>query len=104
MTTKDYHPQPIDTVGLVLSDALQDLTERLAENNHDTWAITRLDAGWCWGPRRDDERKEHQDLVPYAELSEEEKNVDRATVTATLKAVLALGYRIEGPSTTPPRR
>jgi hypothetical protein len=32
--------------------------------------------------------------VPYEELSESEKIFDRNTAMGTLKAVLALGYRI----------
>jgi hypothetical protein len=33
-------------------------------------------------------------LVPYEELPESEKFYDRAVVTETLKAALALGFRI----------
>jgi len=33
--------------------------------------------------------------VPYAELSELEKDYDRKTAVETLRAILKLGYRIE---------
>ena len=46
-------------------------------------------------PRRDDARKEHPNLVPYEELSEADKDYDRATAMETIKAILSLGYRIE---------
>jgi hypothetical protein len=89
-----YQPHPIDTAKIALPPELLALKERLAEHTHDTWALRRLADGWRYGPHRDDARKEHPGLVPYAQLSEAEKEYDRATALETLKAVLALGYRI----------
>lgn len=90
-----YKPQPIDTSGVTLPEELLKLTERLAENAHDNWARQRIAEGWTYGPRRDDNAKEHPDLVPYRELPESEKEYDRRAAMETLKAILALGYRIE---------
>jgi RyR domain len=90
-----YEPRPIDTSKVKLSAELQDLTEQLAENAHDNWARRRLSEGWTWGARRDDAAKKHPDLVPYGELSEAEKHYDRDTAMETLRAIIALGYRIE---------
>jgi hypothetical protein len=92
-----YQPQPIDTAAVTLPEALAALTERLAENAHDIWAQQRLADGWTYGPERDDAAKQHPDLVPYAELPEGEKEYDRLTALATLKAILALGYTITAP-------
>jgi RyR domain len=90
-----YEPRPIDTAKVKLSAELQELTEQLAENAHDNWARRRLSEGWTWGARRDDAAKKHPDLVPYGELSEAEKHYDRDTAMETLRAIIALGYRIE---------
>lgn len=92
-----YEPQPIDTSGVMLPVGIRQLTERLAEHNHDVWARQRLAEGWRFGPTRHDDRKEHPCLVPYARLPEEEKQYDRNTALEALKAILALGYRIEPP-------
>ena len=73
------------------------LTERLAEHAHDVWARERMAQGWVYGPRRDDNRKAHPSLVPYSALPESEKDLDRRMALGTLKAILALGYRIEQP-------
>jgi len=89
-----YEPKPIDTGSVALPDGLEELVERLAENNHDTWARGRIRDGWTWGPRRDDALKQHPDLVPYADLPESEKAFDRDTVAATIRAVLVLGWEI----------
>ena len=90
-----YRPAPIETSGVPLPPGLEALTERLAENAHDIWAAQRLADGWTFGPKRDDAAKKHPCLIPYAELPDAEKAYDRQTAMGTLKAMLALGYRIE---------
>jgi RyR domain len=90
-----YKPQTIDTSRVELNAGLQELIERLAENNHDHWALKRLEESWRYGPQRVDSKKEHPGLVPYAELSESEKEYDRKTVIEALKAIIAMGYDIK---------
>lgn len=97
---KPYQPNPIQTSGVRLDPELQDLVERLAESNHDHWARQRISEGWTHGAERDDNKKTHPDLVPYARLSEAEKEYDRTSVIETLKAILALGYEIRSGKTT----
>jgi hypothetical protein len=92
-----YQPKPIDTASVTLDAPLLQLTERLAENAHDHWALGRLKEGWTLGPRRDDATKKHPCLIPYDQLPESEKQYDRSSAIETLKAVIALGYRIEAP-------
>lgn len=90
-----YKPNPIDTSDIQLSEELLGLTERMAENVHENWAAGRIADGWTYGQKRDDEKKTTPCLVPYSELTEEEKAYDRTTALQTLKMILALGYRIE---------
>ncbi|MFH1681054.1 MAG: RyR domain-containing protein [Candidatus Eisenbacteria bacterium] len=90
-----YEPKPIGTSRVRLPDDLVELVELLARNNHDIWARERMADGWTFGLKRNDDAKEHPDLVPYEDLSDEEKKYDRETVLGTLRAILALGYRIE---------
>lgn len=90
-----YQPKPLDTSKVVLPKELLDLTEKIAENVHDTWAKGRIAAGWTYGPKRDDEKKTTPCLVPYDQLSEEEKAYDRNTALETLKVITLLGYQIQ---------
>ncbi|MBI5633479.1 MAG: Ryanodine receptor Ryr [Nitrospirae bacterium] len=90
-----YQPKPIDTSAIKLPDYLTELAEKLAENNHDLWAQQRIFEGWTYGPNRDDAKKTHPDLVPYAELPESEKEYDRITAMETLKTIMAMGFRIK---------
>jgi hypothetical protein len=67
----------------------------LAARVHDAWVSQRMSAGWRYGPKRDDDRKEHPSLVSFGDLPERERQLDRASVTATLSGMLALGYRFQ---------
>jgi hypothetical protein len=89
-----YRPTPIDTSAIELSEDLLELTEKLAENAHDHWAKLRMSEGWRRGDQRDDAARTHPDLVPYEELPESEKEYDRRSAMETIKAIIALGYRI----------
>jgi hypothetical protein len=90
-----YTPETIDTSHVRLSPDLEELVEKLARNNHDHWARKRLNEGWRYGATRNDERKEHPDLVPYDQLSEGEREYDRKTVVEALKSIVALGYELK---------
>ncbi len=90
----DYQPKPIDTSAVTLDAAQAELIERLAANAHEVWASERMREGWRWGKNRDDDRKEHPCLVPYADLPESEKDMDRAMVEQAIKSAIALGYRV----------
>ena len=89
-----YAPHPIDISKITLTPEILELTERLAENAHDVWAVKRLAEGWTYGPKKDGDLKQTPLLVPYGELPDEEKQYDRDLALGTLKAILALGYRI----------
>ena len=90
----EYDPKPINTSKIELPDKLKKLVGLLAENNHDLWAKKRIEEGWSFGPKRDDNIKTHPDLRPYSELTDIEKEYDRMMVVEVLKVIMALGYRI----------
>lgn len=91
---KKYTPKPIDTSNVSLPEELKPLVELIAENVHETWAQSRLNQGWTYGERRNDDIKTHPGLIPYEQLSEEEKDYDRNTSVETLKLILKLGFMI----------
>ncbi|NJL82171.1 MAG: DUF4071 domain-containing protein [Chloroflexaceae bacterium] len=92
----NYRPQPIDTSRITLTPEQLALIERLAENTHDLWAQQRFADGWRYGPERSDRLKQHPGLVLYQDLPDSEKHYDRLISQEVLKALLGLGYRIEG--------
>ena len=90
-----YVPSPIDTKDVVLDQDLIELTEVIAKNVHEVWAQQRLEEGWVYGTERDSIKKTTPCLVPYEELSEEEKEYDRNTAFETIKLIIKLGFKVE---------
>ena len=90
----DYMPHPIIDDSIPIPKDLECLQEDLSRNVHEVWAAGRIKAGWKYGPVRDDLKKEHPCLIPYEELTEEEKDYDRATALSTIRFILSKGYRL----------
>lgn len=89
-----YTPKPVKTDDVELPAELLELSEQISKNTHEVWAEGRLRDGWTYGEERDDAKRTHPCLIPYEELSEEEKAFDRATSMETLRLVIKLGYKI----------
>lgn len=89
-----YLPKPIDTSDVTLSKDLLALTEKIATNVHDVWAVGRIAEGWTYGEEKNMELKTTPCLVPYEELSESEKDYDRNTAMETLRLIIKMGYKI----------
>ena len=92
---RNYIPNPIDTSDVVLPPEIIELAEKLAENTHEVWAKGRIADGWTYGEVRNDELKQTPCMVPYNELTENEKEFDRNTAIETLKLIIKLGFKIK---------
>lgn len=68
--------------------------ERLAEQEHERWMRDKLSQGWRYGQPRDDERKIHPDLLPWAALSEADKDKDRNAVRTLPGTLHDAGFQI----------
>ena len=89
-----YIPNPVDTKDVVLPEEIVELGEMLAKNAHECWAQQRIADGWRYGEKRDDAMKLHPCLVPYEQLTEEEKEYDRLTSMESLKLIYRFGFSI----------
>lgn len=94
MEKNTYTPCPVNVDDVVIPAELEELREAIAENIHEVWAAGRIKEGWTYGPERDDKLKKHPDLIPYAELTDGEKQYDRETAMNTIKLVIKLGYNL----------
>lgn len=90
-----YEPKPIDTSDVILPEELLALTEKIAENVHDVWAVGRISEGWVYGTEKNAEKKITPLLVSYGDLPESEKEYDRNTAIETIKMIVKMGYKIE---------
>lgn len=69
--------------------------EHLAALEHWRWCVDRWLDGWTYAPERNDARLEHTALVPYDELPEEMKELDRQTVRDLVRLVELSGGSIQ---------
>lgn len=56
--------------------ARDELIDRMCRVEHKRWSSERLLDGWIYGPRRIDERRIHDKLVPWDQLSDADKRKD----------------------------
>ncbi len=68
--------------------------ETLAQAEHDRWCADKQRQGWRYGPQRDDAARIHPDLVPWATLSAEAKDKDRAPVRQIPTLLAQAGFQI----------
>lgn len=54
-----------------------EIVETLSKMEHNRWATQMILNGWKYGTVRDDKKKNHPDLIPYADLPEEVKQKSR---------------------------
>jgi len=93
--TIKYIPRPLITDTIDLPQALLSKIELFAKNVHEEWSNKKMTDGWQYGPVFNDQNKCHPGLVPYEELTEDEKSYDRLTALSTLKMAVSLGFKIE---------
>lgn len=70
---------------------MQAIIEEVSAAVHQNWIESKLAAGVTTRKLESGEEL----MVPYADLSEQAKDLDRGTVKTTISALQALGYRIE---------
>jgi len=73
--------------------------EKLAVKEHQRWMKQKIKTGWSYGPITIKKRKLHAGIVPYEQLSEEEKNKDKILVRSIPKILQQSGYMMVNQST-----
>lgn len=69
--------------------------EELARIEHDRWMSDLLRDGWRWGAIKDPAKKAHPLLVPWSELSEDDRDKDRDAVRNLPSMLGRAGFEIE---------
>ena len=68
--------------------------ETMAIYEHELWAKERIQNGWTYGPVKDTVKLTTPYLVPYEELSEEIKQLDRDTIKNIFELVGKYGMKV----------
>lgn len=66
----------------------------LAEMEHERWVRDKEKHGWKWGEKTDKDKKIHESLEPWEDLSEEERDKDREMIRGIPKILAKAGYAI----------
>lgn len=74
------------------------MRDRLAENLHEIWAMSKIEQGWKFGEIRDDQRKTNPSLTNFEKLPKSEKKYVVTVAYETLRQecyfdIQALQYR-----------
>jgi voltage-gated potassium channel Kch len=73
----------------------QESVEAMAELEHLRWCRERQASGWRYGTPRDDARKRHDLIVPWANLPEEAREIDREFIRRRPAILARAGFRLE---------
>lgn len=83
-----------DRPSAVQHDISEAEVELLARYEHSLWMEERLRNGWVFAPEKDTTRKETPYLVPYDDLTEDIKDLDRDTIRNIPALLNAIGLGI----------
>lgn len=89
LRTLGWHAAPVRTADAPPIDAGR--LEQLAEQEHVRWCRDRWLNGWTYAEHRDDAKRHHPNLLPYDQLSDQVRGLDRKTVTTLPGLLAALG-------------
>ena len=99
-------PGKLEVLGLVLRqdapagapvisiDPADPRVEELAKREHERWLARKVKTGWRYGEPRDDARKLHPSMRPWAEISQDEREKDRIMVREIPDIVAAAGMTL----------
>lgn len=89
-----YHLRPISEIIPGQNIFSPEELEKIAILEHDRWIEEKKRKGWKWGSERNEERKIHPSMVPWAQLPESEKKKDRIAVEIIPSIMAEVGFEI----------
>ena len=68
-----------------LQQVVENIRDKLAENIHEMWAVSKIENGWIYGELRDDENLVHPCLTQFQNLPKAEKRYNTQLAIQTLR-------------------
>ncbi len=81
----DKKPQTTHLTKIDMSIVTKKLHNKLAVLEHDRWMADKRINGWQYGENRDNKKRLHPDLIPFAELSIESQSYDLQIIDTLIK-------------------
>jgi bifunctional DNA-binding transcriptional regulator/antitoxin component of YhaV-PrlF toxin-antitoxin module len=91
LTSAGYTIIPAES-NQVLAEFTQTEVEKLAREEHGRWMKKKLADGWQHAEKTDKANTLYKDIVPWEQLTEEEKDKDRMLVKAIPRILGKAGY------------
>lgn len=79
----------------------RDDLELLSQEEHARWMDDKLANGWRYGAQRNDANKIHDQIKPWAELNEENRQLDRDAVSQLPQTLELAGFKIQKQTAAP---
>jgi voltage-gated potassium channel Kch len=89
-----YEIEPLADWDEAPEELPESAVEAMAELEHTRWCRERRATGWRYASKRDDRRRLHPLLVPWRDLSEEKRDLDRELVRHWPAILARSGYRL----------
>jgi RyR domain/TrkA-N domain len=89
-----YRMTTLDDWAAQLEPFSAEEVELMAELEHARWMAEHRDAGWSYGSPRNNALRQHPDFVPWADLPEDRRAIDREFIRARPAILAEAGYRI----------
>ena len=81
-----FVPKPVDTSTIQLQPMVENIRDKLAENIHEMWAVSKIENGWQFGEGRlDEEMMLHPCLTQFQTLPQAEKRYNIQLAIQTLR-------------------
>ena len=75
----------INVFQVQLQAFVENIRDKLAENIHEMWAVTKIETGWIYGEERDDQEMLHPCLTQFQNLPMAEKRYNIQLALQTLR-------------------
>ncbi len=90
-----YKIVPVQDARAAVVEFPEDVLENMARAEHERWCGERQRAGWRHGPKRDDRRRAHPDLVGWEDLPESSRAKCRRIVRSLPASLARIGFGVE---------
>jgi hypothetical protein len=89
-----YHLGPMIDWGAAPLEFTEAEVEEMSRVEHERWVTERASEGWKRASAKDYRARQHPDLVPWAELPEERRDVNRRLVRARPAMLARVGIQV----------
>jgi len=96
---KAYVPQPVRVTAQIKEKVQRIPVARLAREIHSIYVLQKLEDGWRFGEKYDEQRKVAPTLLPWDDLSRGDKAHSQSLITTHLATIIALKFAVEPPVT-----